>query len=114
VDRHRTRIKIDYTDPGALGAFTDEATVSRLETQMAKTGFLDGDQMAATFNALRPNDLIFRYVVSNWLLGEQPKAFDILTWNADSRRLPARMHTTYLRSMYVQNLLALNQFHLAW
>lgn len=103
---------LDYTDPGALGVFTDEATVVRLEKQMAKTGFLDGDQMAATFNALRPNDLIFNYVASNWLLGEQPKAFDILAWNSDTTRMPARMHTTYLRSMYVQNLLALGELEL--
>jgi polyhydroxyalkanoate synthase len=104
---------LDYANPGALGVFTDEETVTRLEKQMAKTGFLDAEKMAATFNVLRPNDLIFNYVVSNWLLGEQPKAFDILAWNADSTRMPARMHTSYLRSMYVQNLLALGELDLA-
>ena len=62
--------------------------------------------MAGTFDALRPNDLIFNYVVSNWLLGEGPPAFDILSWNTDSTRLPATMHGFYLRSLYVKNLLA--------
>ncbi|MEP7092405.1 MAG: hypothetical protein ABI776_20055, partial [Nocardioidaceae bacterium] len=68
---------LDYSEPGALGVFTDERSVARLEQQMARTGFLEADQMAGTFDALRPNDLIFAYVVSNWLLGEDPPAFDI-------------------------------------
>jgi poly(3-hydroxyalkanoate) synthetase len=93
-------------------AVQHERTVFAIK-QMARTGFLDAEKMAATFNVLRPNDLIFNYVVSNWLLGEQPKAFDILARNADSTRMPARMHTSYLRSMYVQNLLALRELDLA-
>ena len=104
---------LDYTDPGALGAFTDERSVARLETQMARTGFLDGSQMAGTFDALRPNELIFNYVVSNWLMGETPPAFDILSWNADSTRMPAKMHAFYLRSLYVNNLLATDDLELA-
>ncbi len=97
---------LDYRDPGALGVFTDERSVARLEAQMARTGFLDGATMAGTFDALRPNDLIFNYVVSNWLMGDSPPAFDILSWNADSTRIAAKMHGFYLRSLYVKNLLA--------
>jgi len=104
---------LDYSDPGALGLFTDERTVDRLEKQMSQTGFLEGAQMATTFDILRPNDLIFNYVVSNWLLGERPPAFDILAWNADNTRMPATMHAFYLRSLYCKNLLAKGQLRLA-
>jgi polyhydroxyalkanoate synthase len=104
---------LDYSEPGVLGAFTDEQTVSRLEEQMAGTGFLDGAKMAATFDALRPNDLIFGFLVSNWLLGQSPPAFDILAWNADSTRMPAAMHSFYLRSLYIKNLLARGELTLA-
>ncbi len=104
---------LDYDEPGVLGVFTDEPTVAALEKQMSRTGFLDGAQMASTFDSLRPDDLIFNYVASSWLLGEKPKAFDILAWNADNTRMPARMHTTYLRSMYVQNLLAIGKLEVA-
>jgi len=97
---------LDYSEPGVLGAFTDEVTVARLERQMEEKGVLEGRQMAATFDALRPNDLIFNYVVSNWLLGQDPPAFDILAWNSDSTRMPATMHAFYLRSLYLRNELA--------
>jgi polyhydroxyalkanoate synthase subunit PhaC len=97
---------LDYSDPGVLGAFTDELTVSRLERQMQERGVLEGRQMATTFDALRPNDLIFNYVVSNWLLGQDPPAFDILAWNSDNTRMPAAMHAFYLRSLYLRNELA--------
>src|SRR5499427_9076581 len=97
---------LDYSDPGVLGAFTDELTVARLERQMQERGVLEGSQMAATFDALRPNDLIFNYVVSNWLLGQDPPAFDILAWNSDNTRMPATMHTFYLRALYLRNELA--------
>jgi poly[(R)-3-hydroxyalkanoate] polymerase subunit PhaC len=97
---------LDYSEPGVLGAFTDEQTVSRLERQMEERGVLDGKQMATTFDALRPGDLIFNYVVSNWLLGQDPPAFDILAWNSDSTRMPATMHSFYLRSLYLRNELA--------
>ncbi len=96
----------DFSEPGALGVFTDEATVSKLEASMAKTGFLPADNMAKTFNMMRGNDLIWNYVVNNWMKGEQPPAFDLLTWNADSTRMPAEMHSFYLRSCYLQNQLA--------
>ena len=93
---------LDYSEPGVLGAFTDEKTVARLEHQMAEKGFLEGSQMAGTFDLLRANDLIFSYVVSGWLMGQDPPAFDLLAWNADSTRLPAAMHSFYLRSLYIR------------
>ena len=104
---------LDYSRPGVLGAFTDEKTVARLERQMAAKGLLEGSQMATTFDLLRANDLIFGYVVSNWLMGQQPPAFDILAWNADSTRLPATMHSFYLRSLYLRNELARGELTLA-
>jgi polyhydroxyalkanoate synthase len=97
---------LDYTEPGLLGCFVDEGTVGKLERRMARKGYLDGADMAGTFNALRANDLIFSYVASNWLMGEQPPAFDLLAWNEDSTRLPAAMHSEYLRSCYIENQLA--------
>ena len=93
----------DFSVPGALGVFTDEATIAGLEKQMAKQGFLDSDKMAHTFDALRANDLVFAYVVNNWLLGKKPPAFDLLVWNKDSTRMPAKMHSEYLRSCYLHN-----------
>ena len=104
---------LDYSSPGVLGTFTDERMVARLEHKMAKTGYLDGAEMATTFDILRPNDLIFNYVVSNWLLGESPPAFDILAWNSDSTRMPAAMHAFYLRSLYGRNELARGELTLA-
>jgi polyhydroxyalkanoate synthase len=94
---------VDYTDPGALGTFTDEETVAKLEKKMQKHGYLEAGDMSGTFDLLRPNDLIFNYVVSNWLLGQQPPAFDILAWNGDSTRMPAAMHSFYLRNFYLHN-----------
>jgi polyhydroxyalkanoate synthase subunit PhaC len=73
---------------------------------MARKGYFDGADMGGAFNALRANDLIFSYVVSNWLMGKQPPAFDLLAWNGDSTRLPAAMHSWYLRSCYMENQLA--------
>ncbi|CAN5800001.1 class I poly(R)-hydroxyalkanoic acid synthase [soil metagenome] len=100
----------DFSVPGTLGVFTDEATIAGLEKQMAKHGFLDSDKMAHTFDALRANDLIFSYVVNNWLLGKQPPAFDLLVWNKDSTRMPATMHSQYLRSCYLNNEFAHGEF----
>ena len=104
---------IDYAEPGVLGTFTDVATVAKVEKKMAKKGYLEGWEMAGTFDILRPNDLIFNYVVSNWLMGESPPAFDILAWNADSTRMPAAMHSFYLRSCYVDNQLVAGELELA-
>ncbi len=104
---------LDYSEPGVLGAFTDQPTIARLERQMEAEGVLEGSQMAGTFDMLRANDLIFNYVVSNWLMGRQPPAFDILAWNGDSTRMPAAMHSFYLRSLYVRNELAKGELELA-
>jgi polyhydroxyalkanoate synthase subunit PhaC len=100
----------DFTVPGSLGVFTDEATIAGLEKQMAKKGFLDSDSMAHTFDALRGRDLIFQYVVNDWLLGKKPPAFDLLVWNKDSTRMPAKMHSRYLRSCYLNNEFARGEF----
>jgi polyhydroxyalkanoate synthase len=100
----------DFTVPGALGVFTDEATIAGLEKQMSKKGYLDSDKMSHTFDALRDNDLVFHYVVNNWLLGENPPAFDLLAWNSDSTRMPAKMHSQYLRSCYLNNEFARGEF----
>lgn len=104
---------IDFSEPGLLSVFTDAATVERLERRMARTGFLAGPDMRATFDLLRSNDLIWNYVVNNWLLGEDPKPFDLLAWNDDSTRMPADMHSFYLRSCYLENELARGVMELA-
>ncbi len=104
---------IDFTEPGALGVTTDEKTLDKLDVVMQQTGFLPAANMSRTFDLLRANDLIWNYVVSNWLLGDAPAAFDILTWNADSTRMPANMHSFYLRHCYVKNELAQGAMELA-
>jgi polyhydroxyalkanoate synthase subunit PhaC len=103
---------LDYSEPGVLGVFTDEQTVARLERQMAAQGYLEGSQMSSAFDLLRANDLIFSYVASNWLMGGQPPAFDLLAWNGDSTRLPAAMHSFYLRTLYIGNQLAQGEMEL--
>jgi polyhydroxyalkanoate synthase len=80
---------------------------------MTKRGHLPGESMAGTFDVLRANDLIFNYVVSNWLMGQDPPAFDILAWNADSTRMPAAMHAFYLRNFYVENKLPTGELVIA-
>ncbi len=96
---------IDFAEPGELEVFIDEKQVARLEKKMQERGYLEGDEMAATFNMLRANDLIWSFVVNNYLLGKDPFPFDLLHWNSDSTRMPAAMHTFYLRNMYLENLL---------
>jgi poly[(R)-3-hydroxyalkanoate] polymerase subunit PhaC len=100
-----TNSLIDFAEPGDLGVFTDESTISRLEKRMDEHGFLEADAMAGTFDWMRANDLVWNYVVSNWYMGRKPPAFDILAWNGDSTRMPAAMHSQYLRSCYLQNAL---------
>lgn len=97
---------VDFTEPGALAVFTDAESVERIEARMGERGYLEAAEMAGTFDALRPNDLIWNYVAGNWLMGQTPPAFDILAWNADGTRIPAATHSTYLRSFYVENRLA--------
>jgi len=97
---------LDFSDPGELGVFIDEQTISMLEETMAEKGYLDGGQMAQTFSMLRANDLIWSFVVNNYLLGKDPFPFDLLYWNSDSTRMPAKMHSWYLRTLYQHNLLS--------
>ncbi|WP_137125316.1 alpha/beta hydrolase [Roseomonas sp. HF4] len=94
---------VDFEEAGELGVFIDEEQLSALEDKMSKRGFLEGQEMATTFNMLRANDLIWSFVVNNYLMGQEPFPFDLLYWNDDSTRMPARMHSFYLRRMYQQN-----------
>ena len=96
---------VDFQDPGELGVFIDEAQLSSLEERMTERGYLEGSEMATTFNMLRANDLIWSFVVNNYLLGKDPFPFDLLYWNSDSTRMPAAMHAFYLRKMYIENKL---------
>ena len=97
---------VDFTEAGDLRVFVDEDQVAALEKQMAEKGYLEAEAMAKTFNMLRANDLIWSFVVNNYLLGRDPLPFDLLYWNSDSTRMPAKMHSFYLRRMYMENLLA--------
>ncbi len=94
---------IDFEEPGELGVFVDEDVLAKLEKKMEQRGFLEGSDMAQTFNLLRANDLVWSFVVNNYLLGREPMPFDLLYWNSDATRMPARMHTFYLRHMYIRN-----------
>ena len=96
---------IDFTAAGELEVFIDEEQVAALEKKMAERGYLEGGEMANTFNLLRANDLIWTFVINNYLLGRDPFPFDLLHWNCDSTRMPAKMHSYYLRNMYMNNLL---------
>ena len=97
---------MDFAEAGELGVFIDEEQLKALEGKMNKRGYLEGSEMATTFNMLRANDLIWSFVVNNYLLGNDPFPFDLLYWNADSTRMPAKMHSFYLRKMYQENLLS--------
>jgi polyhydroxyalkanoate synthase len=94
---------VDFEEAGELGVFIDEEQLSSLEEKMNKVGYLEGREMAVTFNMLRANDLIWSFVVNNYLMGQEPFPFDLLYWNDDSTRMPAKMHSFYLRRMYQQN-----------
>jgi polyhydroxyalkanoate synthase len=96
---------LDFSQPGELGVFIDEEQVASLERKMNERGYLEGSEMASTFNMLRSNDLVWSFVVNNYLMGKDPFPFDLLYWNADSTRMPARMHSYYLRNMYIKNLM---------
>ena len=101
----------DFAEAGDLLLFTDEHWLAQIEEQMdAAGGVLPGAAMAETFNALRANDLIWSFFVSNYLMGKSPPAFDLLFWNADQTRMPKTLHMDYLRSMYGQNRLARGEF----
>ncbi len=98
---------IDFANAGDLGVFIDEEQITGLEKRMDEAGgYLDAADMATTFNLLRSNDLIWSFVVNNYLLGKEPIPFDLLYWNSDSTRMPKAMHSFYLRNMYLENNLA--------
>lgn len=97
--------QVDFTDAGELRAMVDEQMVASLEALAGNKGFLDGRWLAASFNLLRPADLIWNYVVRNYLLARDPPPFDLLYWNSDPTNVPARWHRDYLRQFYIDNLL---------
>jgi polyhydroxyalkanoate synthase len=98
--------QVDFTHAGDLLVFVDEEQISALERDMKTTGVLEGSKMAMAFNMLRSNDLIWSYVVSNYLKGQQPSAFDLLHWNSDATRMTAANHSYYLRNCYLENRLS--------
>ena len=97
---------VDFKEAGDLSVFIDDEQLTSLEERMSKHGYLEGADMATTFNMLRANDLIWSFVINNYLLGKEPFPFDLLYWNSDSTRMPAAMHSFYLRNMYQQNRLS--------
>ena len=103
----------DFAEAGELSVFIDEEQLALLEAKMERQGVLPGVDMATTFNMLRANDLIWSFVVNNYLLGNEPFQFDLLYWNSDATRMPAKMHSYYLRNMYHANKLAKGELELA-
>jgi polyhydroxyalkanoate synthase len=96
---------LDFSETGQLGLFVDEPSVAAREASIARGGILPGSDLAFVFSALRANDLIWPYVVNNYLMGGSPAAFDLLYWNADSTNLPGPMYCYYLRNTYLENKL---------
>ncbi|MFZ1814210.1 MAG: class I poly(R)-hydroxyalkanoic acid synthase [Rhizobiaceae bacterium] len=109
-DRIRTATffttQVDFTHAGDLKVFVDEEQISRVEQSMATKGYLEGSKMAGAFNMLRSRDLIWPYVVNNYMRGKDPLPFDLLYWNSDSTRMPAANHSFYLRNCYLENRLS--------
>ena len=97
--------QVDFTYSGDLKVFVDEERIQQLEAHMKEQGYLEASRMANTFNMLRSNDLIWPYVVNNYLRGKKPYPFDILYWNSDATRMPAANHSFYLRNCYLNNRL---------
>lgn len=100
----------DFTEPGELALFIDPSQLRMLESMMWNRGYLSADQMASAFQLLRSNDLIWSRLVHDYLMGERMPMFDIMAWNADSTRMPYRMHAEYLRKLYLDNELAGGRF----
>jgi polyhydroxyalkanoate synthase len=116
-DRIRTATlfttQVDFTHAGDLKVFVDEDQISALERAMQEKGYLDGTRMATAFNMLRSSDLIWPYVVNNYMRGKEPMPFDLLYWNADSTRMTAANHSYYLRNCYLDNKLSQGRMELA-
>ena len=114
ADKRRVRVtsatflaaQVDFTHAGDLLVFVDEGQIATLERDMQESGVLEGSRMAMAFNMLRSNDLIWSYVVNNYLKGQAPSAFDLLHWNSDATRMPAANHSYYLRNCYLENRLS--------
>jgi polyhydroxyalkanoate synthase subunit PhaC len=104
--------QVDFTHAGDLKVFVDEDQISAIEAGMQETGYLDGSKMATAFNMLRSSDLVWPYVVNNYLKGKDPLPFDLLYWNADSTRMPCANHSFYLRNCYLQNNLSAGRMEL--
>lgn len=102
--------QVDFTEPGELSLFIDESQVSFLEDMMSQQGYLDSEQMSGAFQLLRSNDLIWSHMVRDYMMGERQPMIDLMAWNADSTRLPYRMHSEYLRQLYLDNDLATGRF----
>jgi poly[(R)-3-hydroxyalkanoate] polymerase subunit PhaC len=98
--------QVDFTYAGDLKVFVDEEQVSALEQKMAERGYLESGSMASVFNMLRSNDLIWPYVINNYMKGKAPFPFDLLYWNSDATRMPAANHSFYLRNCYLENKLS--------
>ena len=98
--------QVDFTYAGDLKVFVDDEQISRVEKSMATKGYLEGASMAGAFNMLRSRDLIWPYVVNNYMKGKEPLPFDLLYWNSDSTRMPAANHSFYLRNCYLENRLS--------
>jgi len=105
--------QVDFTYAGDLMVFVDKERIQQLETHMKEQGYLEADRMATAFNMLRSNDLIWPYVINNYLRGKKPFPFDILFWNSDATRMPAANHSFYLRNCYLNNTLAKGKMKIA-
>lgn len=105
--------QVDFTHAGDLKVFVDEDQLKALEQRMAERGYLEGRYMATAFNLLRSNDLIWPYVINNYLKGKTPFPFDLLYWNSDATRMPAANHSFYLRNCYLNNLLTKGEMEIA-
>jgi polyhydroxyalkanoate synthase subunit PhaC len=98
--------QVDFTHAGDLKVFVDEEQIAAREREMSERGYLEGRKMATAFNLLRSNDLVWPYVINNYLKGKEPAPFDLLYWNSDATRMPAANHSFYLRNCYLENRLA--------
>jgi poly[(R)-3-hydroxyalkanoate] polymerase subunit PhaC len=105
--------QVDFTHSGDLKLFVDEESIQQLEAHMKDQGYLEASRMANTFNMLRSNDLVWPYVVNNYLRGKKPFPFDILFWNSDATRMPAANHSFYLRNCYLENKLTRGEMEIA-